>query len=161
MGTLYGSHTHLYINPSGKFIIGGRQVRSIHLQADGQVCREERPEQAMPRAAFIRHRCCKATLTFFVETYGAECGALSPDDITNILKIELLPSWRHCLVLGTPGTKVPRDCSLLPLRSPACHQRRHQILRVGECCRSFKILATVLGAGDRRTWCQQLPHKVG
>merc|ERR1712110_298111 len=27
-------------------------------------------------------------LSLFVETYGAECGMLSPDDITNILKIE-------------------------------------------------------------------------
>merc|ERR1712125_193424 len=27
-------------------------------------------------------------LSLFVETYGSECGSLSPDDITNILKIE-------------------------------------------------------------------------
>merc|ERR1712093_691457 len=27
-------------------------------------------------------------LSLFVETYGTECGSLTPDDITNVLKIE-------------------------------------------------------------------------
>jgi len=27
-------------------------------------------------------------LSLFVETYGTECGGLTPDDITNVLKIE-------------------------------------------------------------------------
>merc|ERR1711957_693772 len=50
--TLFGDHTHLHINPSGKIIIG----------------------VAKP-------------LSLFVETYGTEQGALTADDITNVIKI--------------------------------------------------------------------------
>merc|ERR1711937_762739 len=56
--TLYGDHTHNYINPSGKFIIGGPQgeaglICCLHLPTDGQICSEEWAGQEMPCSAFI------------------------------------------------------------------------------------------------------------
>merc|ERR1711950_132072 len=74
--SLYGDFTHLHMNPSGKFIIGGpqgdavlregsnqgRQVSSLRVQADGQVCREEWIVPEGIGAAFLRHRSCEASL---------------------------------------------------------------------------------------------------
>jgi len=121
--TLYGSHTHLYINPSGKFIIGGPQGdagltgRKIIIDTyggwgahGGGAFSGKDPTKVDRSAAYICRQMAKSVvksglskrclvqlsyaigvakpLSLFVETYGAECGALSPDDITNILKIE-------------------------------------------------------------------------
>jgi len=121
--TLYGSHTHLYINPSGKFIIGGPQGdagltgRKIIIDTyggwgahGGGAFSGKDPTKVDRSAAYICRQMAKSVvksglskrclvqlsyaigvakpLSLFVETYGAECGALTPDDITNILKIE-------------------------------------------------------------------------
>jgi len=64
--TLYGDFTHLHINPSGKFIIGGPQGDA---GLTGRKIGVAKP------------------LSLFVETYGTEQGELSADDITNVIKI--------------------------------------------------------------------------
>merc|ERR1712054_276162 len=121
--TLYGDHTHLHINPSGKFIIGGPQGdagltgRKIIIDTyggwgahGGGAFSGKDPTKVDRSAAYICRQMAKSVvksglskrclvqlsyaigvakpLSLFVETYGTECGLLSADDITNILKIE-------------------------------------------------------------------------
>jgi len=121
--TLYGDHTHLHINPSGKFIIGGPQGdagltgRKIIIDTyggwgahGGGAFSGKDPTKVDRSAAYICRQMAKSIvksglskralvqlsyaigvakpLSLFVETYGAECGELSADDITNIVKIE-------------------------------------------------------------------------
>jgi len=121
--TLYGDHTHLHINPSGKFIIGGPQGdagltgRKIIIGTyggwgahGGGAFSGKDPTEVDTSAAYICRQMAKSIvksglskralvqlsyaigvakpLSLFVETYGAECGKLSADDITNIVKIE-------------------------------------------------------------------------
>jgi len=121
--TLFGNHTHLHINPSGKFIIGGPQGdagltgRKIIIDTyggwgahGGGAFSGKDPTKVDRSAAYICRQMAKSVvksglskrclvqlsyaigvakpLSLFVETYGTECGSLSPDDITNILKIE-------------------------------------------------------------------------
>merc|ERR1711903_316931 len=121
--TLYGDHTHLHINPSGKFIIGGPQGdagltgRKIIIDTyggwgahGGGAFSGKDPTKVDRSAAYICRQMAKSVvksglskralvqlsyaigvakpLSLFVETYGAECGKLSADDITNIVKIE-------------------------------------------------------------------------
>merc|ERR1711972_200194 len=116
-------HTHLYINPSGKFIIGGPQGdagltgRKIIIDtyggwgAHGGGAFSGKDLTKVDRsAAYICRQMAKSVvksnlakrclvqlsyaigvakpLSLFVETYGSECGKLTADDITNILKIE-------------------------------------------------------------------------
>merc|ERR1711878_162467 len=82
--TLYGSHTHLHINPSGKFIIGGPQGdagltgRKIIIDTYGGWGALVQLSYAIGVAK---------PLSLFVETYGTEQGSLTADDITNIIKI--------------------------------------------------------------------------
>merc|ERR1712014_248550 len=115
--------THLYINPSGKFIIGGPQGdagltgRKIIIDTyggwgahGGGAFSGKDPTKVDRSAAYIYRQMAKSVvksglskralvqlsyaigvakpLSLFVETYGAECGKLTADDITNILKIE-------------------------------------------------------------------------
>ncbi|KAL9139712.1 SAM synthase [Amphidinium carterae] len=121
--TLFGDHTHLYINPSGKFIIGGPQGdagltgRKIIIDTyggwgahGGGAFSGKDPTKVDRSAAYYCRQMAKSVvksglaarclvqlsyaigvakpLSLFVETYGSERGALSADDITNILKIE-------------------------------------------------------------------------
>jgi len=121
--TLYGDHTHLHINPSGKFIIGGPQGdagltgRKIIIDTyggwgahGGGAFSGKDPTKVDRSAAYICRQMAKSVvksglskralvqlsyaigvakpLSLFVETYGSEQGNLTPDDITNILKIE-------------------------------------------------------------------------
>merc|ERR1711990_1007886 len=121
--TLYGNHTHLHINPSGKFIIGGPQGdagltgRKIIIDTyggwgahGGGAFSGKDPTKVDRSAAYICRQMAKSVvksglskrclvqlsyaigvakpLSLFVETYGSECGKLSADDITNILKME-------------------------------------------------------------------------
>merc|ERR1712222_179629 len=121
--TLFGDHTHLYIQPSGKFIIGGPQGdagltgRKIIIDTyggwgahGGGAFSGKDPTKVDRSAAYICRQMAKSVvksglspddivnvsyaigvakpLSLFVETYGSEQGKLSPDDITNILKIE-------------------------------------------------------------------------
>jgi len=121
--TLYGDHTHNYINPSGKFIIGGPQGdagltgRKIIIDTyggwgahGGGAFSGKDPTKVDRSAAYICRQMAKSIvksglskralvqlsyaigvakpLSLFVETYGSECGQLSADDITNIVKIE-------------------------------------------------------------------------
>jgi len=121
--TLYGDHTHNYINPSGKFIIGGPQGdagltgRKIIIDTyggwgahGGGAFSGKDPTKVDRSAAYYCRQMAKSVvksglakrclvqlsyaigvakpLSLFVETYGSECGKLSADDITNVLKIE-------------------------------------------------------------------------
>merc|ERR1711934_248553 len=121
--TLYGDHTHLHINPSGKFIIGGPQGdagltgRKIIIDTyggwgahGGGAFSGKDPTKVDRSAAYICRQMAKSVvksglckralvqlsyaigvakpLSLFVETYGTESGALTVEDITNIVKIE-------------------------------------------------------------------------
>jgi S-adenosylmethionine synthetase len=120
--TLFGDHTHMYINPSGKFIIGGPQGdagltgRKIIIDTyggwgahGGGAFSGKDPTKVDRSAAYIcrqmaksvvRSGLCKRALvqlsyaigvakplSLFVETYRTEQGALSAEDITNVIKI--------------------------------------------------------------------------
>merc|ERR1711998_352353 len=120
---LFGDHTHLYINPSGKFIIGGPQGdagltgRKIIIDTyggwgahGGGAFSGKDPTKVDRSAAYICRQMAKSVvksklakrclvqlsyaigvakpLSLFVETYGTSTGSLTPDDITNVLKIE-------------------------------------------------------------------------
>merc|ERR1712139_680716 len=121
--TLYGDHTHLHINPSGKFIIGGPQGdagltgRKIIIDTyggwgvhGGGAFSGKDPTKVDRSAAYacrqmaksvVKSGLCKRALvqlsyaigvakplSLFVETYGTEQGGLTPQDITNIVKME-------------------------------------------------------------------------
>merc|ERR1712138_170450 len=121
--TLYGAHTNLHINPSGKFIIGGPQGdagltgRKIIIDTyggwgahGGGAFSGKDPTKVDRSAAYVCRQMAKSIvkgglskralvqlsyaigvakpLSLFVETYGSECGKLTADDITNIVKIE-------------------------------------------------------------------------
>merc|ERR1711868_282093 len=121
--TLYGRKTHLYINPSGKFIIGGPQGdagltgRKIIIDTyggwgahGGGAFSGKDPTKVDRSAAYICRQMAKSIvkgglskralvqlsyaigvakpLSLFVETYGSECGQLTANDITNVVKIE-------------------------------------------------------------------------
>merc|ERR1712194_291727 len=121
--SLYGDHTHLHINPSGKFIIGGPQGdagltgRKIIIDTyggwgahGGGAFSGKDPTKVDRSAAYICRQMAKSVvksglckrclvqlsyaigvakpLSLFVETYGSECGKLTADDITNVLKVE-------------------------------------------------------------------------
>merc|ERR1712147_278151 len=120
--TLYGAHTNMHINPSGKFIIGGPQGdagltgRKIIIDTyggwgahGGGAFSGKDPTKVDRSAAYIcrqmaksvvRSGLCKRALvqlsyaigvakplSLFVETYGTEQGALTAEDITNVVKI--------------------------------------------------------------------------
>merc|ERR1712004_501316 len=120
--TLYGEHTHLHINPSGKFIIGGPQGdagltgRKIIIDTyggwgahGGGAFSGKDPTKVDRSAAYICRQMAKSVvksglckralvqlsyaigvakpLSLFVETYGTEQGALTAEDITNVVKI--------------------------------------------------------------------------
>merc|ERR1712064_211265 len=121
--TLYDDSTHLYIQPSGKFIIGGPQGdagltgRKIIIDTyggwgahGGGAFSGKDPTKVDRSAAYICRQMAKSIvksglskralvqlsyaigvakpLSLFVETYGSECGKLSAEDITNIVKVE-------------------------------------------------------------------------
>merc|ERR1712110_320413 len=121
--SLYGDFTHLHINPSGKFIIGGPQGdagltgRKIIIDTyggwgahGGGAFSGKDPTKVDRSAAYICRQMAKSVvksglckralvqlsyaigvakpLSLFVETYGTEQGALTPVDVTNIIKIE-------------------------------------------------------------------------
>merc|ERR1712230_94288 len=120
--TLYGAHTHNYINPSGKFIIGGPQGdagltgRKIIIDTyggwgahGGGAFSGKDPTKVDRSAAYICRQMAKSVvksglskralvqlsyaigvakpLSLFVETYGTEQGSLTPEAITQIVKI--------------------------------------------------------------------------
>merc|ERR1719426_522810 len=120
--TLFGDHTHLHINPSGKFIIGGPQGdagltgRKIIIDTyggwgahGGGAFSGKDPTKVDRSAAHICRQMAKSVvksglckralvqlsyaigvakpLSLFVETYGTETGSLTPQAITDIVKI--------------------------------------------------------------------------
>jgi len=120
--TLYGDHTQLHINPSGRFIIGGPQGdagltgRKIIIDTyggwgahGGGAFSGKDPTKVDRSAAYACRQMAKSVvksglakralvqlsyaigvakpLSLFVETYGTEQGQLTPQDITNIVKI--------------------------------------------------------------------------
>merc|ERR1711933_229643 len=120
--SLFGDHTHLYINPSGKVIIGGPQGdagltgRKIIIDTyggwgahGGGAFSGKDPTKVDRSAAYVCRQMAKSVvksglckralvqlsyaigvakpLSLFVETYGTSKGALTADDITNLIKI--------------------------------------------------------------------------
>merc|ERR1712141_99102 len=120
--TLFGDFTHLHINPSGKFIIGGPQgdagLTGCKIIIDtyggwgahgGGAFSGKDPTKVDRSAAYICRQMAKSAvksglckralvqlsyaigvakpLSLFVETYGTEQGALTAEDITNVVKI--------------------------------------------------------------------------
>jgi len=120
--TLFGDFTHLHINPTGKFIIGGPQGdagltgRKIIIDTyggwgahGGGAFSGKDPTKVDRSAAYICRQMAKSVvksglckralvqlsyaigvakpLSLFVETYGTEQGALTAEDITNVIKI--------------------------------------------------------------------------
>merc|ERR1719436_251445 len=120
--SLFGDFTHMYINPSGKFIIGGPQGdagltgRKIIIDTyggwgahGGGAFSGKDPTKVDRSAAYVCRQMAKSVvksglckralvqlsyaigvakpLSLFVETYGTEQAELTPDDITNIIKI--------------------------------------------------------------------------
>jgi len=120
--TLYGDFTHLHINPSGKFIIGGPQGdagltgRKIIIDTyggwgahGGGAFSGKDPTKVDRSAAYICRQMAKSVvksglckralvqlsyaigvakpLSLFVETYGTQQGAHTPDSITNVIKM--------------------------------------------------------------------------
>ncbi|CAK0794836.1 unnamed protein product [Prorocentrum cordatum] len=121
--SLFGDFTHMYINPSGKFIIGGPQGdagltgRKIIIDTyggwgahGGGAFSGKDPAKVDRSAAYIGGQMAKSVvesglckralvqlsyalgvarpLSLYWETYGTEQGALSAEDITNVLKME-------------------------------------------------------------------------
>merc|ERR1712023_484775 len=121
--TLFGDHTHLHINPSGKFIIGGPQGdagltgRKIIIDTyggwgahGGGAFSGKDPTKVDRSAAYACRQMAKSVvasglckralvqlsyaigvakpLSLFVETYGTEQGKLTPQAITDAVKIE-------------------------------------------------------------------------
>merc|ERR1711924_473904 len=121
--TLYGEHTHNYINPSGKFIIGGPQGdagltgRKIIIDTyggwgahGGGAFSGKDPTKVDRSAAYICRQMAKSIvksglckralvqlsyaigvakpLSLFVETYGTQQGKLTPQAITDAVKME-------------------------------------------------------------------------
>merc|ERR1711968_333858 len=121
--SLYGDHTHLHINPSGKFIIGGPQGdagltgRKIIIDTyggwgahGGGAFSGKDPTKVDRSAAYICRQMAKSIvksglskralvqlsyaigvakpLSLFVETYGTHQGKLTPQAITDCVKME-------------------------------------------------------------------------
>merc|ERR1712093_938521 len=121
--TLYGDHTHLHINPSGKFIIGGPQGdagltgRKIIIDTyggwgahGGGAFSGKDPTKVDRSAAYTCRHMAKSVvksglakralvqlsyaigvakpLSLFVETYGTQQGKLTPQAITDAVKME-------------------------------------------------------------------------
>merc|ERR1711972_1079024 len=104
--TLFGDHTHLHINPSGKIIIGTYGGWGAH---GGGAFSGKDPTKVDRSAAYICRQMAKSVvksglskralvqlsyaigvakpLSLFVETYGTEQGQLTAEDITNVIKI--------------------------------------------------------------------------
>merc|ERR1711970_367443 len=120
--TLFGDHTHLHINPTGKFIIGGPQGdagltgRKIIIDTyggwgahGGGAFSGKDPTKVDRSAAYICRQMAKSIvksglakralvqlsyaigvakpLSLYVDTYGTEQGSLTPEDVTNVVKI--------------------------------------------------------------------------
>merc|ERR1711967_131475 len=105
--TLYGAHTNMHINPSGKFIIGAYGGWGAH---GGGAFSGKDPTKVDRSAAYacrwmaksiVKAGLCKRALvqlsyaigvakplSLFVETYGTEQGGLSAEQITNVVKLE-------------------------------------------------------------------------
>merc|ERR1739845_299996 len=194
--TLFGDHTHLHINPSGKFIIGGPQGdagltgRKIIIDTyggwgahGGGAFSGKDPTKVDRSAAYICRQMAKSVvqsglckralvqlsyaigvakpLSLFVETYGTEQGALTTDDITNVVKMEF--DCRPGAIAHTRSqrTKIPGNGSILPFWSRAHHKRWDKIFRVGKRERSEAVQGDEFGSGHCCTDREQLPYKMG
>jgi len=88
--TLYGDHTNMHINPSGKFIIGDptkvdRSAAYACRQMAKSVVKSGLCKRALVQLSYAIG--VAKPLSLFVETYGTEQGSLTAQDITNIVKI--------------------------------------------------------------------------
>jgi len=158
--TLFGDHTHLHINPSGKFIIGGPQGdagltgRKIIIDTyggwgahGGGAFSGKDPTKVDRSAAYacrqmaksvVKSGLCKRALvqlsyaigvakplSLFVETYGTEQGALTADDITNIIKMEF--DCRPGAIAVTLALREPKYQET----AAYCHFGREAVTKAG------------------------------
>merc|ERR1712160_55188 len=96
--SIYGDFTHLHINPTGKFIIGGPQgdagLTGRKIIIDTYICRQMAKsvvKSGLAKRALVQLSYAIGVakpLSLFVETYDSECGKLTADDITNVVKLE-------------------------------------------------------------------------
>merc|ERR1712139_323449 len=85
--TLYGEHTHNYINLSGKYPTKvDRSAAYYCRQMAKSVVKSGLAKRCLVQLSYAIG--VAKPLSLFVETYGSECGKLSADDITNVLKVE-------------------------------------------------------------------------
>merc|ERR1712129_523555 len=158
--SLYGDFTHLHINPSGKFIIGGPQGdagltgRKIIIDTyggwgahGGGAFSGKDPTKVDRSAAYICRQMAKSVvksglckralvqlsyaigvakpLSLFVETYGTEQGALSADDVTNVVKMEF--DCRPGAIAASLALREPKYQET----AAYCHFGREPITRDG------------------------------
>merc|ERR1712151_163939 len=166
--TLFGDFTHLYINPSGKFIIGGPQGdagltgRKIIIDTyggwgahGGGAFSGKDPTKVDRSAAYICRQMAQSIvkgglskralvqlsyaigvakpLSLFVETYGSECGQLTADDITKIVKIEFdCRPGAIAMSLALREPKYQETAAYCHFGREPYTQDGKKILRVGE-----------------------------
>merc|ERR1712174_134882 len=88
-------------------------------------------------------------LSLFVETYGSECGKLTADDITNVLKIEC--DARPGAIAVQLALREPKyqETAAYCHFGRAVHHGWHQILRVGERQGHEEVRIHGLRSGER------------
>merc|ERR1712196_299685 len=181
--SLFGDHTHLHINPSGKFIIGGPQgdagltgrkiiidtyggwgpLRGLRVPVDGQVRRQGRLVQARLGAAVLRDRRRQAPV---VVRGDLRHGERQPHGQGHYRYCEdqLRRAARRLSERSRPArAQVQRDGGLLPLRPRAVHEGRHPLLLLGGPHRPVQVRGHVDGAdreGGRRQQGDD-PQEVG
>merc|ERR1711924_333886 len=86
-------------------------------------------------------------LSLFVETYGTEQGALSANDITNVIKIAF--DCRPGAIAQSLALREPKyqESGVLPFRQAGCHEEWHQILRMGKRQGPLQVQVHELCAG--------------
>merc|ERR1712129_684580 len=70
-------------------------------------------------------------------------------------------AWRNCSVPVPSANQSTRDGSILPFWPRTCHERRHQIFRMGERERLDQVQDDEFSRSRRCTERQRLPDKMG
>merc|ERR1711937_530050 len=179
--SLYGDHTHLHINPSGKFIIGGPQGDAgltgrkiiidtyggwgahgcVHLSADGEVGGEERPQQTRARAAVVRDRRCEALVSLRRDRRNGAGILDAGGHHSNCEDRVRLPPWRHRKVSAVARAEVPGYGCVWPFRPRGVHGERHEVLRVGERYGPLEVQGHDPGQRGGGVEEEQLPSEMG
>merc|ERR1712007_358427 len=100
-------------------------------------------------------------LSVFVETYGTERGALSAEDITNILKIEF--DCRPGAIATSLALREPKyqETAAYCHFGREAHTKDGQVFRVGKRQGFSQVRRDDIGTVGRRAQGQRLPDEVG